>query len=104
MAAYFQLLDRTTGEATSFTEIDKNLCQHFEQPVDEDKWLCDWYNSIGLRVATGQTLEQVKTTFLEYIIEGTKESNVRKIEGYNNLVKILDWIAERYTTDSWTGK
>jgi len=104
MAAYFQLLDRTTGEATSFTEIDKNLCQHFEQPVDEDKWLCDWYNSIGLRVATGQTLEQVRVRFTEYITEGAEEDNKKKIEGYSNLILILDWIAEHYTTDSWTGK
>jgi hypothetical protein len=102
MAANFQLLCRTTGKATSFNLIDEQLCAAFAQPVDDDKYLCDWYNSIGWRVATGNSLDQVRTIFIGYIVEAISKGDQRQVTGYTDLIALLNWLTQNYTTDSWT--
>ncbi len=92
MAAYFQLISKETGEAVSFNQIDEEMCAYFKQPVDEDKYLCNWYNSIGWRVAMGKSLVEVAQEFIAYGPEAS------------DLLQITNWLIERYTTDSWIGR
>jgi hypothetical protein len=101
MAAYFQLISLTTGEATSFNQIDEEICAAFDQPVDPDKYLINWYNAIGQRVAMGKSLDEVRTTFIGYIIEAISKGDNNQVIGYTNLIGILNWITNHYTTNSW---
>ena len=102
MAGYFQLINLATGEADTFNSIDEQLCAAFDTPVNPDEYLIGWYNAIGGRVAMGKSLSEVREIFLSYIEEA--KIDIRKqnqIEYYNNLILLLDWISERYTTNSW---
>lgn len=104
MAAYFQLISLATGQATPFNQIDEELCVAFNQPVDEDKYLCNWYNSIGQRVATGMTLDQVRTAFIGHTVDCISRGYSNQVHGYNCLVAILNWLTQHYTTTSWTSR
>jgi hypothetical protein len=102
MAAYFQLISFKTGESTSFSQIDEEICAAFAHPVDPDQYICGWYNAIGARVATGNTLDQVRTTFIGYIIEAIADPRKKnQVSYYTNLIGILNWITNNYTTNSW---
>ena len=95
MAAYFQLLNKSTGEAVSFNKLDEDICNHFGWPIT-DEYVYGWYNAIGMRVAVnGMTLEEVKTRFQEYIDKNDHA------EYYTTLNNIIDFIAKTYTTESW---
>lgn len=102
MAAYFQLLSLTTGEATPFNQIDEEICAAFDTPVDPEQYVLGWYNAIGQRVACGKTLDQVRTTFIGYIIEAIADPHKQnQIRYYTDLIGILNWISNHYTTEAW---
>ena len=95
MAAYFQLINKTTGEAISFNKLDEDICNHFDWPIT-DEYVYGWYNAIGMRIAvSSMTLDEVKIRFQEYINANDH------IEYYTTLNMIIDFIAETYTTESW---
>lgn len=99
MAGYFQLLNKKTGKPESFSFIDEELCNYFHEPIDPDKYLAGWYDSIGFRVAMGKSLTEIRQDFINLMIEDPKHA-----EGISNLIKILDWIDQHYTTNSWHAK
>jgi len=102
MAAYFQLISFKTGEPTSFNQIDEEICAAFDHPVDPERYICGWYDAIGARIATGNTLDQVRTIFIGYIIEAIMdERKANQIRYYTNLIGILNWITNHYTTNAW---
>lgn len=101
MAAYFQLINLVTGKADSFVKIDEVMCLHFDVPVNDNEYLCNWYNSIGFRVATGKSLNEICQEFITGIGEETKRGNENNAIGYANLLRIAQWLKLHYTTDSW---
>jgi hypothetical protein len=92
MAAYIQLLNRETGQAETFVDIDTKMCEHFGVPVDEEKYYMSWYDLICFSLALGQTYEQIRERWLEY-----GELVRRDLE-------ILEWLEERYEPKSWMGR
>jgi hypothetical protein len=79
-----------------FSQIDEEMCRHFEQPVDEKRYLGGWYDSIGFRLALGKSFEQIRAEFRGYVDEEKETSNF-----YVTMLKMLDWLDENYTPDSW---
>lgn len=101
MAAYFQLISFKTGESTPFNQIDEEICAAFDTPVTDD-YVLGWYNAIGFRVSTGKTLDEVRTIFIGYIIEAISDPHKQnQIRYYTDLIGILNWISQNYTTNSW---
>jgi hypothetical protein len=98
MAAYFQLINLETGEATSFNKIDEEICAAFGWVVDDNKYAWDWYNTIGQRVAMGMTLDEVRTKFIGYIVNN---HGCNEVKYYTYLIGILNWISNNYTTNAW---
>jgi len=90
MAAYFQLISKQTGEATPFNKIDEELCDNFEQPVDEHKYLSGWYDSIGLRLALGKSFDEIIAEFKELKLEA--------------LTLIAEYLQEHYNANNWSGR
>jgi hypothetical protein len=101
MAGYFQLINLVTGEADSFNHIDELMCAAFDEQVDPDKYLIDWYNCIGFRVAMGKTLDEVRTVFIGYIVEAIGKNDKNQITYYTNMIGLLNWLTNHYTTNSW---
>ena len=95
MAAYFQLISKKTGEPTPFNQIDKELCDLFEQPVDPEKYILGWYDAIGWRIATGRTAEQIWDEFQGYV-DANDHANY-----YSALLIALNYILDNYTSSAW---
>ncbi len=99
MAAYFQLLSKIDGKAVDFLDLDVAICKHIGIEASETEWAYDWYGAIGQRVAiSGKSIDQIREQFQGYITDGNHP------EHYRILIQILDFIAERYTTDAWHSK
>ena len=89
MANYIQLIDKATDKAVPFAEIDRLLCDALGQPCDEEKYLCDWYDTIGWRSVSGDSLATIAAALLE--------------EGYHQIAACLQWIDQHYTLNQWHG-
>ena len=78
----FQLLERDTNTPASFADIDEQLCNHFNTPVDEKLYYRAWYDVVGLGLAMGKSFEQLREMLPEYI-------------------DIIDFLDAHYTTTAW---
>ena len=81
----FQLLNCETGKADSFVEIDERMCADLGWPVDEDCYTHEWYDVLGLGMALGKSLDELRVIFAD--------------DG--DLTLIVNWLAERYTVSAW---
>lgn len=81
----FQLISKETGKADSFCEIDEKLCANFDWPVDPVSYTHSWYDILGLRLACGRSFEDLRG----YCTDEPE------------LLQIIDWLDEHYTSDSW---
>ena len=100
MANYFQLISKKTGEATSFNTIDDELCAHFGYDVNPEQYFAGWYQSIGGRIASGRSFEEIRKQFIEH---GLEHDGKHK-ELYDMLVKILDYLKDNYDSSAWTSR
>jgi hypothetical protein len=101
MAANFQLINKVTGQAGYFNAIDEEICAAFGWPMDEENYIFGWYNAIGWRVATGNSLDQVRSIFIGYIIEALLKNDYKQVRYYTTVIGILNYLTQHYTTDSW---
>ena len=92
MPAYFQLYPKNSDEPAKFADVDDKMRAHFNAPPDPDKYLCGWYDSIGMRLALGQSFDEIRAEWFSY----------NEAEGYDELIDILDWLEANYTPNSWT--
>lgn len=83
MAVYFQLFQN--GEAQVLTEVDREMCKHFNVFCDPDLWYQNWYNTIGFSLALGHTWEQI-------------------YKDWPNKKDIIDWIKQNYSPNSFSGR
>ena len=81
----FQLINRETGKADAFQDIDEAICWDLGWPVDEERYAHGWYDSIGLGLARGRTFEELRDYFVDA----------------EELLQIIDWLDARYTPDAW---
>lgn len=81
----FQLIRKTTGEAETFVIIDEEICAHLNVEPDPIEFLAGWYDSIGIRAASGNDWAKIR--------EDLKE--------YDTLSRIVDFLEEHYTISSW---
>ena len=96
MAIYFQLLDKQSGTATAFNDIDIELCTHFNEPIDDNKYLAGWYDSIGYRAASGDNWQDIIEYFEQPIADGE--------EWAIGLLDIAMYLSEKYTINNWSGR
>ena len=83
MPACFNLISKTTGQPTKFQLIDDELRQHLNEPADLDHWLDGWYDCVGLALATGKDWKYCREVF-------------------TRLDRIIDYLEENYSYNSWT--
>lgn len=85
MAAYFELISKTTGKPTIFQTIDDEMREHFGEPESTTQWLENWYNTLGLSIALGGTWETLRAD-------------------WPNKSRIVDWLEQHYTTRAWMAR
>ena len=83
--AFFQLIDKATGEPAKFNEIDEKICAAFHQPVDEDEYYLGWYDLVGLAFCLGKTW-----------------ANIRRVcAGDEKMIAVINWLEGRYDGEAW---
>jgi hypothetical protein len=97
----FQLIGKETGKPTAFVAIDEALCGHFGYEIHPTKYLFGWYDAIGFRVACGKSLDDIRKEFAGYVSEALGKNELGDVEYYDRLVRVVDYLKERYTTDAW---
>ncbi len=102
MPACFQLYPKGSNEPVILQRLDDEMCRHFGVEPDPDRWLGGWYDTIGFRFALGKSFDQIREQFKEYVAEEKAKGNPNEgVEYYENLLLILDYIEERFTTTSF---
>lgn len=85
-----------------FITIDNEMCAHFGVEPHEKFYFCDWYNTIGFRIALGRKLEDMATIYED---EATDPKNTAltsdAIKWYESIIKIAEYLSERFTSDAW---
>lgn len=83
----FQLL--RGGEAVPFNTVDEEMCAHFGEPCDADRYFRKWYNCIGWNLAMGRSFDEIKAIY--------SEPNWAD----SGLLPVVEWLAANFTPSSW---
>ena len=77
------------GEAVPLVKIDEEMCLHFQEPCNEDRYFREWYGCIGYDLAMGHSFEKIKATYAapEYAEFG--------------LLAVAEWLEANFTPQSW---
>jgi hypothetical protein len=77
-------------------EVDNEMREHFLEPPDGDHWLYGWYNTIGLMLACGYSLEHIIKTCDE-----NKKEHPESRAYYETRRKIAEYLNERFVSHAW---
>lgn len=98
MPQYFQLISKQNGEPESFQHVDDQMREHFGAPPDPKEWYEYWYPVLmEWGVAFGKSFAQLRE------LHGQPAENEQpwQNEGRQRLLKIIDYLDERYTPNAW---
>lgn len=97
MPVCFQLRPKGSTTPQSFIEIDEAMCLALGQPVDAEKYLWGWYDSIGLRLACGQSFQTMIDRW-----EQDKEGADEAFRAFaDRQISMAKWLDANYSSDSW---
>ena len=79
--------------------IDEQMCKALNQPIDDDKFLVYWVDTIGLAVACGNTLleavqKEIRGLYSKHATPDTHSNQLLRI-------KVAQWLLENTTTDAY---
>jgi hypothetical protein len=98
MAHCFQLLNPITREPQILAHVDDLMCAHFNVTPHPIRYYANWYNTIGLALACGESFEQIKQRYLEDLTEDTSESTRNYCE---TKLAIIEWLQTNYEAISF---
>lgn len=102
MPVCFQLYPKGGDKPVVLQRLDDEMRQHFGVEPDPEHWLGHWFDTIGFRLAIGKSFAEIREQFQGYVREEEAKGNPQHgVEFYTDLLKILDYIEERYTTTSF---
>jgi hypothetical protein len=84
----FQLISKETGQPTAFNKIDDDICASLGIVPDAVKYYRGWYDFIGFMIAIGKPL-------------GSKELRKEVEDVDKDLLPVLDFLEQHYTSDAW---
>lgn len=96
----FQLTrkDRPEEGPVAFHQIDKEMCEFFNEPEDPKYWYVAWYDCIGFRLACGKTFDQIEEEFEK----GCRENYIASDQEFmEKQLKVVQWLKERFTSNAW---
>lgn len=65
---------------------------------DPSKWYKNWHNIIGLALACGKSLDEIRDILKEQLKMATGEAEV---DDYVKLIEVTDFLKEHYTTTAF---
>lgn len=93
----FSLTPKSETEPASLVQVDVEICKHFNEPVDPEKWYLGWYNTIGLQLAFGKSFEEI----IEYWEDSATTPGNPFHEYDLRCYEIATFLSKNYTADAW---
>lgn len=102
------LTKKGDDEPSRLIDIDNDMRDALGEPADDSEFLAEWYNYVGFRLAVGRTWEQVAESVERDIRSATKNEDgwpQDVVDDYLALCllrrRIVEWLAENYTSSAW---
>ena len=94
----FTLTPKGAKEPAKLSSIDNRLYRElgFCEP-DPEIWFYGWYNIIGLGLACGKSLDDMKQ-ILKNQAEGCSET---ELVDYRMLIEVCNFLNQHYETNAW---
>lgn len=97
MPNYFTLTKIGESEPTALAKIDEELCKFLGEPVHEKDYVYRWFDTIGLRLACGDSLHDI----LAYYMMRREETDDPY---FNPHCEIADYLLNHYEPKSWASR
>lgn len=99
MPACFQLRKKGEQEPDDLIAVDESICKHLGASCDPERWVGNWYDSIGYMLATcdhklGSEGFKIKVKMWSHGFDGYEDRQ-------QVLQPILKFLEENYESDSW---
>lgn len=114
MPNYFNLTRKGDTQHSSASEVDEKLCEHLGVPCDPVKYVLNWYDTIGFALAMGVPLtgaradgRTMENTFgWKELLEKNETYSGKPLDAegrefYTQRLKVLEYLRENYTSESW---
>lgn len=85
MPNYYQFLRKTDGQPECLAQVDARLCEMAGVPVDPVRWYENWEMVVGLALACGRDLEEIR----------------KELEG-DALEEVCAFLQQHYTVRAWS--
>jgi hypothetical protein len=84
-------------------KIDEEMCAAFGVPVHPKNWCGGWYNSVGFRLAIGQSFAVQLAKEEEKLLDEQTKPVVDEIEVeyHQDQITIIKWLDANFISDSW---
>ena len=107
MPNYLNFYRKGTKENVSHKTMDEEMCKHFDQPVDPDKYLAGWPSIIGSMLAHGASYDETIANYkkmLERIgkprVGNREELTEEDREWIDSYILIAEYMKEHYDFSS----
>lgn len=84
----FTLTHKGENKPSTFQDIDEAMCKFFGAPVHPDDWYRNWYNTVGIGLAVGNSWDKLREIFDD-------------LDDLDDLDDVIDWLELNYTADAW---
>jgi hypothetical protein len=100
MPACFQLFPKNDPtKAAALSQVDDAMCAHFQVEPDPVRYYHWWFDSIGYRLATGKTFDEIRKEYVSYREEDRLAQRDESVHA--RLIEIVDWLDENYSPNSF---
>jgi hypothetical protein len=118
MPLCFDLIRNGETQPTSLNKLDEEFCQLLGEPVDKVKYVCGWFDYIGFKLTSGRSYDEIEKSIaedkqrryddFEVDFQSGRTRDQHLIEAtewyYGGLQKILNYMREHFTPNSWYGR
>lgn len=113
MPLCFDLTRKGETKPTALNKLDEEFCQLLAQPVHKTDYVFGWFDFIGFRLAEGKNYDEIavdiqerrKELIARYDQLEDKDKSIRMLEAVNEIYggyeRILEYMRENYTPNSW---
>ena len=90
-------------------QIDHEMCEAFGIVRDPDKYYCNWFDTIGIALASGQSFDAIINDCHKAIEEQSKIANqdgvcywtLDGVYYWTSKVKIAEYLQKNFIADCW---
>lgn len=98
MAVHFQLIRKTASEVgpVNLVDLDAEIAREFGDEPDDVRYYYGWFDSIGWRLASGRTWDEIRAALQPSEIDDEEYCAV-----LSRLREIATWLEERFEVVCW---